>query len=119
MNDLQCLVPEGTTHFTIEERMHRGSTVYAVVAIVPDGASVPLNGYSTRELAESTVAMLTPVGRANPTTPPATCHLPRWINADGVCEHTDHTDNQDAMDAAIAAEEERIATYPDRLEGAL
>jgi hypothetical protein len=70
MNDLQRLVPEGTTHFTIEERSHRGSTVYAVVAIVPDGAAVPLNGYSTRELAESTAAMLTPTGRANPHTPP-------------------------------------------------
>jgi hypothetical protein len=62
MNDLQRLVPEGTTHFAIEERQHRGSTVYAVVAIVPHGAAVPLNGYSTRELAESTVQNL----RANP-----------------------------------------------------
>jgi hypothetical protein len=63
MNDLQRLVPEGTTHFTIEERQHRGSTVYAVVAIVPNGAAVPLNGYSTRELAESTAQNLS----ANPT----------------------------------------------------
>jgi hypothetical protein len=69
MTDLQRLVPEGTTHFTIEERQHRGNTVYAVVAIVPNGAAVPLNGYSTRELAESTAAMLSPVGRANPHTP--------------------------------------------------
>jgi hypothetical protein len=67
MNDLQRLVPEGTTHFTIEERQHRGSTVYAVVAIVPDGAAIPLNGYSTRELAESTAQNL----RAKPTTPTA------------------------------------------------
>jgi hypothetical protein len=66
MNDLQRLVPEGTTHFTIEERQHRGSTVYAVVAIVPNGAAVPLNGYSTRELAESTAQNLS----ANPTTLP-------------------------------------------------
>jgi hypothetical protein len=66
MNDLQRLVPEGTTHFTIEERQHRGSTVYAVVAIVPNGAAVPLNGYSTRELAESTAQNLS----ANPTTHP-------------------------------------------------
>jgi hypothetical protein len=29
-------------------------------------------------------------GRAKPTTPPATCHLPRWINDAGECEHTDH-----------------------------
>ena len=55
-SDLIRHIPEDATHALVEERLHRGSSVYAVVAIVPDGASVPLNGYSTRELAESTAA---------------------------------------------------------------
>ena len=46
-------VPASATHALIEERQHRGQTVYAVLAIVPGGSSVPLNGYSTFELAAS------------------------------------------------------------------
>jgi hypothetical protein len=61
MNDTTGLlrfIPENATHCVVEERMHRGSPVYALIAIVPDGASVPLNGYSTEELANSTATSL-------------------------------------------------------------
>lgn len=51
-------VPEGATHAVVEERLHRGSPVYAVVAIVPHGAAIPLNGYSDRSLAEDLAAFV-------------------------------------------------------------
>ena len=51
--ELAKYVPGGAS-LTIEERIHRGAPVYALVANVPGGASVPINGYSTYELAEST-----------------------------------------------------------------
>lgn len=50
--DFYRLVPDGA-HCVVEERLHRGASVYAVVAIVPGGASVPLNGYSTQESAQA------------------------------------------------------------------
>lgn len=49
------LLPDGTTHCVVEERLHRGSTTWALVAVVPNGASIPINGYSSRELADSTM----------------------------------------------------------------
>jgi hypothetical protein len=51
-------VPGNASHCAVEERMHRGSAVYAVVAIVPDGAVVALNGYSDKDLAYSTCELL-------------------------------------------------------------
>jgi hypothetical protein len=66
------------------------------------------------------------IGRANPTTPPlgsdelqARYNEARQEFWHGKSNPTTPTDNQDSIDAAIAAEEERLATYPDRLEGAL
>lgn len=50
--------PEGTTHVLVEKRPHRGQTCFAVVAVVPDGASVPLNGYYDAFLAHKTKAAL-------------------------------------------------------------
>lgn len=52
--DLLRFVPSNATHCIVEERNHRGSTVYAVIAVVPNGAAIPLNGYSSQDLAEST-----------------------------------------------------------------
>jgi hypothetical protein len=51
--DFLRLIPEGATHALVEERLHRGEHVYAVVAIVPDGMSLPLNAYATEESANS------------------------------------------------------------------
>ena len=51
MSELAKYVPAGAS-LTIAERLHRGSPVFAVVANVPEGASVPINGYSSYELAE-------------------------------------------------------------------
>ena len=58
-SDLLRLIPEGTTHFLVEERLHRGNIAYAVVAVVPNGIALPLNAYSSRDLAESTAKDLT------------------------------------------------------------
>ncbi len=44
-------IPDGATHVLIEERPHRGTIVWATIAIVPGGASVPLNGWSDETLA--------------------------------------------------------------------
>lgn len=57
-SDFLRLVPDGTTHAIVEERQHRGASVFAVIAIIPNGASVPLNGYSSKELAEETCEAL-------------------------------------------------------------
>lgn len=63
-SDLLRLCPEGATHALAEQRSHRGQLVWAVIAIVPDGASIPLNGYGSQELAESTAQGLTTALRA-------------------------------------------------------
>ena len=59
MNELLKFCPPGTTHFLVEERTHRGQAVFALLAVVPGGASVPLNGYGTKSLADSTAEKLT------------------------------------------------------------
>lgn len=53
-SDMMRLVPDGASKCVVEERQHRGATVYALIAIVPNGASVPLNGYSSKKLADET-----------------------------------------------------------------
>lgn len=57
MSELRRFVPEGA-HVAVEERQHRGQPVYALVAIVPHGGTVVLNGYSTSDLAEGMRARL-------------------------------------------------------------
>ena len=56
--DLVRLLPEGCTHCVVEERSHRGQSVFAVVAIVPNGIALPLNGYSSETLAGEICAEL-------------------------------------------------------------
>ncbi len=58
MSDLTRLLPDGATHCVVEERLHRGNSVYAVIAIVPNGSAIAINGYSTKALADSTAIIL-------------------------------------------------------------
>ena len=36
---LLSLVPAGATHCVVEERLHRGQSVWGVIAIIPHGAA--------------------------------------------------------------------------------
>lgn len=57
-SDFMRLVPEGTTHALVEERQSRGQSVWAVVAIIPQGAAVPLNAYSSESMANEVAQAL-------------------------------------------------------------
>ena len=52
--EMMRLVPEGTLHVLVEARYHRGVEVFAVVGVIPDGASVVLNTYSAESVAQDT-----------------------------------------------------------------
>lgn len=51
-SELRKYVPTGAT-CRVEERTHRGRPVFAVIAIVPGGSCVCLNGYTEQPVAQS------------------------------------------------------------------